>query len=147
MRQITIIAVMLLLFTGYARAAVETGIVPVGCAIENVIPAGINEEIVTAFRSGNAPLLSKYLNPTVDLSLPGHESTCSKQQAEQILKSFFTKYPPKSFKVNHQGASRDGSQFYIGVYVTDKGSSFRIYFLMKKQGNTQLIQQIQIDEE
>lgn len=108
---------------------------------------GISEDIAAAFRTGNATSLSRFLNQTIDLSLPGHESTCSKQQAEQILKSFFIKYPPKSFKINHQGASRDGSQFYIGSYLSDKGISFRIYFLMKKQQNTQLIHQIQIDEE
>ncbi len=113
----------------------------------SVVLPGLPDEIVTAFRSGNATSLSRFLNQTLDLSLPGHESTCSKQQAGQILKSFFAKYPPKSFKISHQGASRDGSQFYIGSYLSDKGISFRIYFLMKKQQNSQLIQQIQIDEE
>jgi len=136
---------VLLLFYSPAYSAIS-GNVSVTTLFLTESP-GINEEIVTAFRTGNASGVSKYLNPTVDLSLPGHESTCSKQQAEQILKTFFTKYPPKSFKINHQGASRDGSQFYIGSYVSDKGTSFRIYFLMKKQGNIQLIQQIQIDEE
>ena len=141
---ISLLPVLLLLFSP-AYSAIS-GNVSVTTLFLTESP-GINEEIVTAFRTGNASGVSKYLNPTVDLSLPGHESTCSKQQAEQILKTFFTKYPPKSFKINHQGASRDGSQFYIGSYVSDKGTSFRIYFLMKKQGNIQLIQQIQIDEE
>lgn len=136
---------VLLLFYSPAYSAIS-GNVSVTTLFLTESP-GINEDIVVAFRTGNASGVSKYLNATVDLSLPGHESTCSKQQAEQILKTFFTKYPPKSFKINHQGASRDGSQFYIGSYVSDKGTSFRIYFLMKKQGNIQLIQQIQIDEE
>jgi len=141
---ISLLPVLLLLFsTGFSSVSGNVNGSPL---LFTELP-GINEDIVTAFRTGNAAGVSKYLNPTVDLSLPGHESTCSKQQAEQILKTFFTKYPPKSFKINHQGASRDGSQFYIGSYVSDKGTSFRIYFLMKKQGNIQLIQQIQIDEE
>lgn len=141
---ISLLPVLLLLFsTGFSSVSGNVNGSPL---LLTELP-GINEDIVTAFRTGNAAGVSKYLNPTVDLSLPGHESTCSKQQAEQILKTFFTKYPPKSFKINHQGASRDGSQFYIGSYVSDKGTSFRIYFLMKKQGNIQLIQQIQIDEE
>lgn len=117
------------------------------CGFSYPSAININDEIVNAFRTANATLLSKYLNATVDLSIPGHECTCSRQQVEQIMKTFFTKHPAKSFKINHQGASRDRSQYYIGTYVSDKGVSFRIYILMKKQDNAQLIQQIQVEEE
>ena len=81
------------------------------------------EDIASAIRSANAPALAKYFNSSIDLSLPGNEITCSKAQAEQIVRDFFAKNPPKSFKINHQGASKDGSQFFIGTYVSAKGKS------------------------
>jgi hypothetical protein len=109
--------------------------------------ATLQEEIGIAIKAGNAAVLAKYFNNTLDLVVPGQELTCSKTQAEQILKDFFQKNPPKSFKINHQGASKDGSQFSIGTYVSTADKSFRTYFLLKKSGTSMLIQQLQFEAE
>jgi hypothetical protein len=105
------------------------------------------EDISNAIRTANAPALAKFFNSTIDLSIPGNDLTCSKAQAEQIIRDFFSKNPPKSFKINHQGSSRDRSQFFIGTYVTTKGKSYRTYFLVKKVAEALLIHQLQFDEE
>lgn len=110
-------------------------------------PVTLQEEISNTIKAGNAAALAKYFNNTLDLVVPGMEITCSKTQAEQILKDFFQKNPPKSFKINHQGASKDGSQFSIGTYVSTGDKSFRTYFLLKKSGANMLIQQLQFEAE
>lgn len=114
---------------------------------ENPPIGTLQEEVSNAIKAGNATMLAKYFNNTLDLVVPGQEITCSKTQAEQILKDFFQKNPPKSFKINHQGASKDGSQFSIGTYVSAADKSFRTYFLLKKSGANMLIQQLQFEAE
>lgn len=114
---------------------------------ENSPIGTLQEEVSNAIKAGNATMLAKYFNNTLDLVVPGQEITCSKTQAEQILKDFFQKNPPKSFKINHQGASKDGSQFSIGTYVSTADKSFRTYFLLKKSGANMLIQQLQFEAE
>jgi len=102
--------------------------------------------VSTAIKGGNSKDLAKYFYSSIDLTVPGNEGTFSKSQAELIVKDFFTKNPPKSFVINHQGTSGDGSQFSIGTY-TSSSISYRTYFLIKKFSDTYYIQQIQFEQQ
>jgi hypothetical protein len=113
-------------------------------AIYNNTSEDIISEISAAIKSGNAANVSKYFNTTIDLTVPSGEGTFSKTQAEQILKDFFTKNPPKTFTINHQGASNDGSLFAIGTYVSGS-TSYRSYFLLKKVAAGYCIQQLEFE--
>jgi len=109
-------------------------------------PNDIIADIGNAIKTGNATTVSKYFNSTLDLMVPGNDGTYSKSQAELILKDFFSKNPPKSFTISHQGSSNDGSLYAIGNYVTDSGS-FRTYFLLKKMNAGYLIQKLEFEGE
>ena len=85
------------------------------------------------------------MNPTIELSLLDKEDFYKKNVAEAILKDFFTSYPSKDFIVRHQGSKND-AQYAIGNLKTEKGD-FRVYYLLKKVGQEQLIQQIRIEPE
>lgn len=114
----------------------------------SVIFAGPEETaklVVTGIQNGNAGEVSKYFNVMVDLSVPGYDDTYSKAQAGQILRDFFLKYPVKSFKINKEGSSNDGSRYSIGELQTGQ-ITFRVYFLIKPVGAQNLIQQLQIQE-
>ncbi|MCU0456190.1 MAG: DUF4783 domain-containing protein [Bacteroidales bacterium] len=105
------------------------------------IPAGIS----VAFKAGNAAELSKFLNQTVELLLPEKEDFYRKNVAEAILKDFFASHPTKDFVIRYQGVKND-VQYAIGNLKTEKGD-FRVYFLMKKVGEENLIHLIRIDLE
>ena len=107
-------------------------------------PDDISNDIAVAIRNGNSKDLAKFFNTSIDLTVPGNEETFSKAQAELIVKDFFQKNPPKTFTINHQGSSNDGSKYSIGTYVSSTGS-FRTYFLLKKVGNSFFIQQLQFE--
>ncbi|HLO91906.1 MAG: DUF4783 domain-containing protein [Chloroflexota bacterium] len=110
----------------------------------NAVAQDVNSKIAQAIQSSNATQLAKYFNNSIDLTIPGSEGTYSKVQAEQILKSFFTKYPLVSFTINHKGNSNDGSMYAIGTYVS-KAQSFRTYFLTKPIGGQLLIHQLKFE--
>lgn len=102
--------------------------------------------ISTAIRSGNPKNISKYFIENIDLKVISQEDVYSKQQAEMILKDFFTKHPVKSFTVAHKSEPKGGSQYVIGTLDTGNGK-FRIYFLIKTTGSQSLIQQFRIETE
>ncbi len=106
----------------------------------------IISDIANAIKNGNSADVAKYFNTTVDLSIPDNEGAYSKTQAELILKDFFTKNPPTSFTVNHNGSSNDNSLYAIGTY-TAKSGSYRTYFLLKKSGTDYLIEKLEFESE
>lgn len=98
------------------------------------------EEVVSALRTGNASLLSKYLDSRVDISLPNKSDNYSKSQAEMILKDFFARNEVRNFQVNHKGES-NGSQFCLGILQTRNGN-YRTKLYMKQKGDIQVLQDI-----
>ncbi len=106
----------------------------------------LNPKIAAAIRSASARDLSVYFNNPIDLTTPGNEGTYSRAQAEMIVKSFFLKYPPSSFTLNHQGKSNDGSQYAIGSYKSGT-NDFRTYLLLKVISGQPLIHQLKFESD
>jgi len=100
------------------------------------------EEVVTAIRGGNAGQLAKFLDNRIDITLPGKSDNYSKNQAEMILKDFFTQNSVQNFQIKHKGDNSDGSQFCIGTLKTKNGD-FRTKFFMKMRGDKQVIQEME----
>lgn len=110
----------------------------------DVVGQDINTKISQAIKASNSSELSKYFNNSIDLTIPGSEGTYSKVQAEQIIRSFFVKYPPVSFTINHKGNSNDGSIYAIGTYNSST-KSFRTYYLAKPIEKQLLIHQLKFE--
>lgn len=106
----------------------------------------ITDDIALTIRTGNSKELAKFFNTNLDLTIPGYTGSCSKSQAEIIVKDFFKKYPPKTFTIIHQGASTDGAQYSIGS-MSSGSTSFRVYFLLKKFSDNFFIQQLRFEQE
>ena len=99
-----------------------------------------------AIKAGDATELGKYFNSTLDISLPDTDESMSKSHATQVMKSFFREYPPKSYKVNHTGSSREATKYIIGTYSSGS-TSFKTYILLKNTDEKYLIVQLQFEEE
>ena len=108
--------------------------------------AGELENISLAIQTGNAAEVAKYFDNTVSITVFNSEGSYSKAQAEMVLKDFFSKNSPRSFKIIHKGNSSEGSQYAIGTLVSAKGS-FRTYIYIKKKGNAYLIQEIRFEND
>lgn len=88
------------------------------------------EQISKIVVAGNAKELVKTFDESVDLNIDGDEATYSRSQAEAVLKDFFSKSPPKSFAINHKGASKGGLPYAIGRYEHDSGT-YRVWIRLK----------------
>lgn len=109
--------------------------------------ADIYDEISNAIRTGNAKQLVAYIGPNVDLTIGSQEAVYSKVQAEQIIRDFFSKNPPKSFTVLHKGSSKEGTQYAIGNLVTASGKSFRTSFYFQHTDNSYIIKELHFESE
>ncbi|MBQ0097210.1 MAG: DUF4783 domain-containing protein [Bacteroidales bacterium] len=91
--------------------------------------------------AGDAESLSAWFAPTLEVSVLGTASDCSKTQAKQIMKAFFKSYAPRSFSINHQAGrenqkyalgnlSAGGEHFIVTIFVScPSEGSFRIQLL------------------
>lgn len=105
----------------------------------------IGRKLNSTIKDGDAISLSKHFNNTVDITLPSVDDTFSQNHATQVLKDFFTKYPPSSFIINHDGTSNDGSLYLIGTYKSGD-NTFRVYILLKKSADRFKIFQLQFEK-
>jgi len=105
----------------------------------------IPEEIIQSIRSGNAADLAKYFNVNVELTINKGEEIYSRDQAELILKDFFSKHVPNSFNILHKGG-KEGSRYAIGNLGTTNGN-FRVTILVKLKDSQPYVHQLRIEEE
>lgn len=103
-------------------------------------------DIGIAMKAGSAKELVKFCNRTVEIKLDGKSSNYSKNQAEVILKDFFSRFPAKAFSYIHQGSSPEGLKYTIGKYTHEKGRH-RVVMFIKKIGDNYLIDTINFSEE
>jgi Domain of unknown function (DUF4783) len=111
----------------------------------NQLTAQVPDQIIQSLKSGDSKTLSEYFNQNVELVVLENDNVYSKAQAQQIVSKFFSNNSPESFNVIHQGG-KEGAQYVIGNLVAGSGS-FRVYFLLKKNGNKDYIHQLRIEKQ
>lgn len=107
----------------------------------------IMADIKSSIKSMNATSLSNHFDDRIDLETPSVDGSYSSRQAEVIVGDFFKKEPLKSFNINHQGSSNDGSKYMIGTYASKNNKEYRVYILIKKSGDVFKINQLQFEED
>ena len=115
--------------------------------------AFINEQelnldaITKAISSGNADALGQHFDGNVEIAVMEKEETYAKAEAIKVVKDFFSKNKPSSFKQVHQGASKgQDSQYCIGNMTASSGT-YRVYIYMKVSAGKQVIQELRFDKE
>jgi hypothetical protein len=104
----------------------------------------VSNQIITAFKAGDAKAVAFHFNENIELTILDHENVCSHAQGEQILKDFFSRNKPNDFLITHQGGK--GSLYAIGKLSTSNGN-FRVYFQIKPKANKPQIIQLRIDKD
>ena len=105
----------------------------------------IPPEIIKSIRDGDAGRLSSYFNSSIQLVILEKGNVYSRSQATMIMKDFFKKHHVRSFSIIHQGGKAN-AHYGIGLLKTDR-QTFRIYLLIKPNGNKSYIHQLRIEKE
>lgn len=120
-------------------------VLPMQVKISASVPGDIPQAMIDALKSGNTSALSGFFNSSIELAIPGQEDIYSRQQAELIVKDFFTKHVPSNFVILHKGG-KEGSQYAIGNLTTSHGN-FRVTLWIKQRDNKPYIHQLRFEEE
>lgn len=101
------------------------------------------DSISKALSRGDVESLSTYFDENVEID----DDFYDKSEAKDVVKKFFSKNPPKSFSLIHQGTSKgEDSKYFIGNLNAGSGT-FRVYVYMKLSGSQPLIQELRFDKE
>ena len=103
-------------------------------------------DIGIAMKAGSSKELIKFCNSTVEIKIDGKSSNYSRNQAEVVLKDFFSKNPSSDFNYIHQGASPEGLKYTIGKYTHEKGA-YRVVMFIKKIGENYRIDTLNFSKE
>ena len=92
---------------------------------------------------GDSESLSAWFADNLEVTIMSTTTDSSKNQAKQILKSFFATHTPRSFEINHT-ASRSNSKYALG-YLNAGGELFEVTIFVSKCKDSYKIQQLKID--
>ena len=93
--------------------------------------------------AGDSESLSAWFADNLEISIMSSTNDSSRNQAKQILKSFFASHTPRSFEINHT-ASRSNSKYALG-YLNAGGELFEVTIFVSKDKDRYKIQQLKID--
>jgi hypothetical protein len=105
------------------------------------------DDISSALRTGDATALGNYFGSTVEIAVLNTEDRYRKADATQLMKNFFGKFQPGSYKQVHRGTSKGGDLQYAIGEMRSGGTTFRVYMLLKDVPGGYEIQQLNIDKE
>jgi len=106
----------------------------------------IIDDLNGQFKSANSKDIAANFSSSVDLIIIDEEDVYSKAQAEQILRSFFTKYIPVKSTVIHRLNTNPNFR-YGALSLVTKNGSFRVSITLKKNGNAFFITELKIETE
>lgn len=90
--------------------------------------------------AGDADKLSAWFSDNLEITIFSSTNDSSRNQACQIMKSFFRSYTPRSFEITHMAGRTNmkyalgtltagGEIFIVTIFVGFKGSSYNIQHL------------------
>ena len=100
--------------------------------------------IAKYIRQGDAEKLSAWFADNLEVSIMSSKSDCSRDQARQIVKSFFNAYTPRSFEITHT-AGRDKMKYAIGS-MNAGGAAFEVTIFVSYKQESYRIQQFKIEK-
>lgn len=101
-------------------------------------------DIIQAFKKGNATDVTTYLDNSVEITLDSQNNTYNKRQASKVITDFFSKNKVSDFKVLHQSES-GGTAYCIGNLSTS-GGTYRLTLFAKDKNGKTLLQEIRFEK-
>lgn len=92
---------------------------------------------------GDADALSAWFSDNLEVSIFAKTNDASRNQAKQIMKSFFKSYTPRSFRISHK-TGRPNMKYALGL-LSAGGEMFQVTIFVGLKDAEYRIQQIKIE--
>lgn len=93
---------------------------------------------------GDAERLSAWFAENLDITILSTNTSSSRNQARQIMKSFFASYSPRSFEIDHK-ADRANMKYALGT-LNAGGEVFVVTIFVSCRNDDNRIQQLKIEK-
>jgi Domain of unknown function (DUF4783) len=130
---VSLIALCLFIFT---ETTLKAQIPPSASALERM---------PSLLKSADIKAMLPYFNTNLEIALQDREQTCTRSQAEVMLRNFFAKHPPKDFKLIHKGSSGQGGEYLMGTLTTTTGTTFRTSIVLFEKNGQDLVHQLRFE--
>lgn len=134
------VLISLLLFASLASAVAANG----QTRTQTAGNYDVFNPITKYIRLGDAEKLSAWFSDNLEITVFSVTNDTSKNQAKQILRSFFDTYAPRAFVIEHT-VGRDAMKYALGTLKAG-GETFQVTIFVSRGGNNYLIQQIKIEK-
>ena len=101
--------------------------------------------ITNAIKTTDTKTIYDYCENSIIMSIPSANGKYSKTQARKILDQFFKDQPVKEIKLI-KSQSKNQDEYYSIIEYKSEKQSFNFFVEIKKEGDSFLIQKIQIQE-
>ena len=92
---------------------------------------------------GDADRLSAWFSDNLEVTIFATSNDSSRNQARQIVKSFFKSYTPRSFEISHK-AGRSNMKYALGT-LNAGGEMFLVTIFVNYKDDAYKIQQLKIE--
>ena len=126
----------------YIVSALTTALLCLFCAGASAQESGYDvfNPIAKYLSSGDAEKLSAWFSDNLEVTIFSDSNDSSRNQALQIMKSFFRSYTPRSFEITHKAGRSNmkyalgtlnagGERFIVTIFVSYNESSYKIQHL------------------
>ncbi len=101
------------------------------------------DEILGAIKKGDALKISRHFDNLVEITLNDRSNSYSRNQAEVVLRDFFSNHSVRSFTIIHRVNSNNG-EYCVGNLNTANGE-YRTTILFKTKGDKKLVQELRFE--
>lgn len=92
---------------------------------------------------GDAEKLSAWFSDNLEVTIFSNSNDSSRNQAKQIMKTFFKSYTPRSFEITHK-AGRSNKKYALGT-LTAGGEMFVVIIFVNYKDQDYRIQHLKIE--
>lgn len=125
---------------------------PMRAMSQNVVKAGIEKDESSVFvpiakylQRGDAECLAAWFADNLQVNVMGTVSNCSRSQARQIIRNFFTNYTPRNFDIVYKSGTYP-MEYAVGN-LDSGGNIFTVTILVKTNDAGNYIEQLKIEKQ
>ncbi|UJP66522.1 DUF4783 domain-containing protein [Mongoliitalea daihaiensis] len=104
------------------------------------------DNLAYTFKNGSSRELSNYFGSRVEINISGNSGHYSKNQAEQVMRDFFKKYPPLDFHLLQKSAGSNDLTATMAHYFSGE-QRFKILIKAKSEKEGPLVFALDIIKE
>ena len=104
----------------------------------------LSTRLSSALSRGDVGELGVYFSDQMEVSGIGAPGIYDRRQMISALTSFFAENHPRSCRISHQG-TRENTAFFVLSMLDVNDREYRVYVLMKREGEQPFIKQFRID--